>query len=468
MNRLLKNILIVVIFAFAKAVLPQSTASTLESTLSFEEYLGYVKQHHPLIKQVNLVLSTGEANLLKARGGFDPKIEVDYDRKKFKEIEYYDQLNTTFKIPTWYGIEFKGNFEQNSGEFLNPSLDVPEDGLYSAGVSFALAKGFLINERMATLKKARFFVKQTQADQHLLVNNLIYDASLAYFKWIEAEKERNIYSTFLNNATTRLDAVTRSVEEGDKAKIDITEARITTQNRRLALEAATLNAQKARLAVSNFLWLDDVPLEIEDGIIPTLPETSTLASVLILTDITNTPIVIENHPKLASLDAKIESLEVDQSLKKNKLLPKINLQYNFLSETPDQLDTFDTANYKAFVDVSFPIFFRKERGDLKLARLKVKDATYDRTAATLAITNKIDAAKAEITSLETQNNLIETIIDDYETLVAAEERKFFLGESSLFLINSREQKLIDAQLKENTLIIKELKAQATLFNAAGL
>ena len=468
MSNLLKIVLLCFLYFFIQETKGQTSPNTLESTLSFEEYLGYVKQHHPLIKQANLVLSTGEANLLKARGGFDPKIEVDYDRKKFKEIEYYDQLNTTFKIPTWYGIEFKGNFEQNSGEFLNPSLDVPEDGLYSAGVSFALAKGFLINERMATLKKARFFVKQTQADQHLLVNNLIYDASLAYFKWIEAEKERNIYSTFLNNATTRLDAVTRSVAEGDKAKIDITEARITTQNRRLALEAATLNAQKARLAVSNFLWLDDVPLEIEDGIIPTLPETSTLASVLILTDITNTPIVIENHPKLASLDAKIESLEVDQSLKKNKLLPKINLQYNFLSETPDQLDTFDTANYKAFVDVSFPIFFRKERGDLKLARLKVKDATYDRTAATLAITNKIDAAKAEITSLETQNNLIETIIDDYETLVAAEERKFFLGESSLFLINSREQKLIDAQLKENTLIIKELKAQATLFNAAGL
>ena len=468
MSNLLKIVLLCFLYFFIQETKGQTSPNTLESTLSFEEYLGYVKQHHPLIKQANLVLSTGEANLLKARGGFDPKIEVDYDRKKFKEIEYYDQLNTTFKIPTWYGIEFKGNFEQNSGEFLNPSLDVPEDGLYSAGVSFALAKGFLINERMATLKKARFFVKQTQADQHLLVNNLIYDASLAYFKWIEAEKERNIYSTFLNNATTRLDAVTRSVEEGDKAKIDITEARITTQNRRLALEAATLNAQKARLAVSNFLWLDDVPLEIEDGIIPTLPETSTLASVLILTDITNTSIVIENHPKLASLDAKIESLEVDQSLKKNKLLPKINLQYNFLSETPDQLDTFDTANYKAFVDVSFPIFFRKERGDLKLARLKVKDATYDRTAATLVITNKIDAAKAEITSLETQNNLIETIIDDYETLVAAEERKFFLGESSLFLINSREQKLIDAQLKENTLIIKELKAQATLFNAAGL
>ena len=80
----------------------QEPIETLEDILSFEEYLGYVKKHHPLMKQANLVLSVGEANLLKARGGFDPKIEVDYDRKAFKNTEYYDQLNATFKIPTWY------------------------------------------------------------------------------------------------------------------------------------------------------------------------------------------------------------------------------------------------------------------------------------------------------------------------------------------------------------------------------
>lgn len=100
--------------------------------LSFSEYLGYVKKFHPIAKQAELTIQIGQANLMKARGGFDPKIEVDNDRKKFKNTEYYDQLNATFKIPTWYGIELKGNFEQNSGDFLNPELFVPDDGLYSA------------------------------------------------------------------------------------------------------------------------------------------------------------------------------------------------------------------------------------------------------------------------------------------------------------------------------------------------
>lgn len=468
MNQRLKIIMIVLMFAFAKALSSQTISSSSDNTLSFEEYIGYVKQHHPLIKQAQLVLSTGEANLLKARGGFDPKIELDYDRKKFKGIEYYDQLNATFKIPTWYGIEFKGNFEENSGEFLNPNLSVPEDGLYSAGVSFSLAQGLLINERMATLKKARFFEQQTIADRDLLVNKLIFEASLAYFDWLEAENEKLIYSTFLENATARLKAVEISVNAGDKARIDITEARITAQNRKLAQEAASLKAQKSRLSISNYLWIDGIPLEIQESINPVQPELTTIESSLLISGITDTSVLIEDHPKLLSLDAKINSLEVDQFLKKNKLLPKVTLQYNFLSEDPDQLDGFNTSEYKAFVDISYPLFLRKERGDLKLAKLKVQDIEYERTATSLAIVNKLEATQAEITSLAVQNDLISDIIIDYKAMVTAEERKFFLGESSLFLINSREQKLIDSQLKENKLIVKELTAKARLYNVAGL
>lgn len=469
MRRFINVVLVLVFFAFAKAGIAQEEPLPSTDVLSFEEYLGYVKQHHPLIKQAELVLTTGEANLLKARGGFDPKIEVDYDRKKFKDIEYYDQLNATFKIPTWYGIELKGNFEENTGEFLNPNLTVPEDGLYSAGVSFSLAQGLLINERMATLKKARFFEQQTQADRDLLVNNLIYEASLAYFDWLEAENEREIYESFLENAVIRLDAVVRSVEEGDKARIDITEARITAQTRKLDLEAATLMAQKARLVVGNFLWIDGIPLEIQNSVYPVRPELTTLETSLLLSGITDTSVFLQDHPKLLSLDAKINSLEVDRFLKKNKLLPKVNLQYNFL--TPDatsSLNDLNTANYKAFLDVSFPIFLRKERGDLRLAQLKLQDIEYERTATSLAIQNKLEATEAEINSLVTQNDLITDIVVNYEELVQAEERKFFLGESSLFLINSREQKLIDSRLKANSLVIKELSAKAQLYNVAGL
>ena len=67
---------------------------------TYNEFLGYVKKYHPLVKQADLKLSEAQANLMQARGAFDPKIEVDFSEKQFKDSEYYSILNSSFKIPT--------------------------------------------------------------------------------------------------------------------------------------------------------------------------------------------------------------------------------------------------------------------------------------------------------------------------------------------------------------------------------
>ncbi|WP_303316976.1 TolC family protein [Flavivirga abyssicola] len=453
------------IFFFSFAVMAQDI---LIDSLSFQEYMGYVKQHHPLVKQANLTLNTGEANLLKAKGGFDPKIEVDFNRKKFKNTEYYNELNATFKVPTWYGVEFKANFEQNSGAFLSPDLSVPDDGLYSAGVSISLAQGLLINDRMASLKKARFFREQSKADRDLLVNNVLFEAGMAYTQWLEAANEERIFSSFLTNANTRFFAVKRSSETGQVAAIDSVEAKIALQNRKLSFEAAKLKRIKAALKASNYLWLQGIPLEIEEHIFPSKPSIDDLNMALMIKQSLVDSLVLDSHPKLRSLENKIKSLKVDRNLKMNKLLPKLDVQYNFLSEDYEPLQRFNTANYKAFVNFSVPIFLRKERGDLKLAKLKLQDVNYERTSQMLTIKNKISAISNEMTSLDKQEGIVNNVVANYKVLLKGEERKFFLGESSLFLINSRERSLIDAQLKENSIIIKRLESSIQFFNTLGV
>ena len=461
MKRLISSLLLLTVICHVQGQNPIET-------FSFEAYLGYVKKHHPLVKQANLTLNIGEANLLKARGSFDPKIEVDYNSKEFKNTEYYNELNATFKVPVWYGIELKGNFENNTGEFLDPSMTVPEEGLYSAGVSVSLAQGLIMNDRMATLKKAKFFKEQTKADRDLLVNEILYEASIAYFNWLQAYNEEHIYTNFLDNASRRLQAVKQSYAAGDKAAIDTLEAKITAQNWLLGFETAKLKRQKAGLRASTFLWLEGVPLEFEISVIPELPTEAILNSSLSLEIISADSLVLSDHPKLRSLDYKMEALKVERRLKSNKLLPKIDVQYNFLASDYEQQYLFNTSNYKAMVNFSMPLFLRKERGDLKLAKLKLQDINYEITSSSLAIRNKITAVKTEIISLNDQQKIVHNIVQDYTVLLNGEERKFFLGESSLFLINSREQSLITSQLKENEITVKRLSATAKLFNVMGM
>ncbi len=461
----MRVILLNIFLVFSSLVSAQDSTSII--TLS--EYLGYVKSFHPIVKQANLVINESEAKLMKARGAFDPKLEVDYDRKKFKNTEYFDRLNATFKIPTWFGVEIKGNFEENTGDFLNPQAFVPEDGLYSAGVSVPVARGLLTNKRMAMLRQSRLYVKQAQADRQLLVNNILYEATVSYFNWLRRYNEKRVYEDFLDNAKIRFDGIVKSYEVGDKPAIDTLEARITLNNRRLNLEKSRIKFIKSSLELSNFLWLNDnTPIEIQDNVVPDVNTYTSIDTTLNTSGLDIENFDIESHPKLQSLDYKYRSLNIEKRLKANNLLPQIDLQYNFLSETPEIARTFSTAAYKSGVNISFPLFLRKERGDLKLAKLKLQDTRFDIQNTRVSLKNKIDAINQELDSYVLQNDYTETIVNDYSKMLTAEERKFFLGESSLFLVNSRESKLIDAKLKAIEIENDFFKTKANLFNVLAL
>lgn len=456
-------------FLFFSLVSIVAYSQELNSILSLQEYLGYVKQFHPVVKQANLIVYEGEAKLLKSRGAFDPKLEIDYDKKKFKGSEYFDKLNATFKIPTWYGIELKANFEENSGVFLNPEANVPTDGLYSVGVSISLARGLLINERMSMLKQAKFFREQAKADRQILVNNILFDASRAYFNWLKLYNEKRVYESFLSNAELRFNGIKKSFEEGERAAIDTLEAGIIVKNRKLNLERATIKYTKATLQLSNFLWLENnTPIELQNNV---TPDTNTLVdidAVLDLNSIELDTLNIEEHPKMISLDRKYQGLRVEKRLKANKLLPQIDLEYNFLTETPELINSFDQNQYKGGLKVKFPLFLRKERGDLKLSKLKLQDVSFEIASTRLGLNNKIKAISQEISSLQRQTNYADQIVNDYETLLRAEERKFSLGESSIFLVNSRESKLIDSKLKAIKVQNDYLNSKASLVNTIAL
>lgn len=456
------------IIAFFLLILSNQYAQDkVNDVMTLPEYLGYVKSYHPIVKQANLVINNSEAKLLKARGAFDPKIEVDFDKKRFREKEYYNQLNGAFKIPTWYGVEFKANFEQNDGVFLNPENKVPLDGLYSAGVSVSLARGLLNNKRMAALKQAKLFLNQAKEEQQIVVNTILYNASLSYFNWLKTYNEKCVFNSFLTNAIVRFEGTKRGFQEGSKPAIDTIEAGITLNSRRLNLEKGRIKLVKSSLELSNYLWLNEnTPIELKENIIPDLNTFDTIDRTFNIALFNNEDFDIENHPKIKALGFKIKSLDVNRRLKLNNLLPKIDLQYNFISPNGNQINSFNNNKYKAGINFSMPLFVRKERGNLALAKIKLRDQKLENEAIKVVIKNKINAIQKELSSYILQNDLTFKIVRDYDVLLKAEERKFFLGESSLFLVNFREEKYIDSKLKAINLENAFFEAKASLFKEA--
>lgn len=428
--------------------------------LSLDEYLDMVKKYHPVVKQARLISEQGESNLLKARGGFDPKIEAGYDRKDYKNTEYFDLLNASFKIPTWYGIELKAKFEDNQGVFLNPQNTVPDEGLFSAGISIPVGQDLFINDRMAALKQAKIYREQTEAEQQLAVNEILYDASMAYFNWFTSYNELNVYQNFIENAERRYRGILQSHEAGDKPAIDTLEANIQIQDRMLSLEQARLDFYKSSLKLGTFLWAEDnTPLELRESVYPENSFFEEMQTDLLLLS----EDFLINHPKIRSLGYKIEILEFEKRLKANKLLPKLNLEYNFLSNDPEVLNSFVDDNYKFGVNFSIPLFLRKERGDLQISKLKLENAEYEFINRKLELNNKILALQRQFESYQEQLQLVEELVDSYSRMLSAEERKLELGESSVFLVNTREKNLISVKLKQISIKQKLLSTRAELY-----
>ena len=415
---------------------------------SFNEYLGFVKKYHPLVKQANLEINEAQANLMTARGGFDPKIEVDFSKKQFKDTEYYSILNSSFKIPTWYGIEVKAGFENDSGIYLNPENTLPNQGLASFGVTVPIGQGLFINQRMADLRKAKINLRLGQNQQKLMAILVLYDASVAYFNWKRNYKEVELYTTYLQNALIRFKGIKSLIGNGDKPAIDSVEAKIIVRNRDLNLTESQLKLTKAKLELANFLWLENsIPFELQEGIIPEINLQNTIQETLRTNDLLNQDFTILNHPKINALQNKIEILNVERQLKANALLPKIDLGYSYLSE-PSYISNYRFQDYKIGVNFAFPVFLRKERGSLQLAKFKIQDTQFQLDLERVQLSNKINAQKIELTSLQKQRELVADLVIDNQTMLNSEERLFSFGESSLFLINSRENSLVLSQLAD--------------------
>ncbi|MEM8887679.1 MAG: TolC family protein, partial [Bacteroidota bacterium] len=341
--------------------------------MSFDSFMEIVEEHHPLSLQAELFPEQGRQGVKEARGGFDPKLVSDLANKNFDGKTYYDVFEGGMKIPTWFGLEFYGGFEQNQGVFLNPERTVPDGGLAHAGVSLPVGRGLFIDKRRASLRQAQIAQRSSLEERRELRNQLFYEAAKAYWDWFKAYHVLEVYRDAQRLAEVRLRAVQQGAELGDRAFIDTLEAEIQVQNRQLSAQEALLELENARALLELFLWRDGIiPLELTTGTIPVANEDvdARLPDQRFRQQIDSLAYL---HPNLAQSRFKLEQLGIEQRLKREQLKPKLDLKYNFLTEPVGNnwLSNFNTNNYAWGFSFSVPLFLRKERAAINLNRLKM-------------------------------------------------------------------------------------------------
>jgi outer membrane protein TolC len=449
--------------------LQTARAQITDSILTYEQFLLQVYEYHPVAKQVNLKRAAARYYLTKAQGGFDPKLNAQWDSKQFKDKRYYDILNAHLDVPIWNGIGVEGGYNYTRGEYLNPENNLPQNGQAYLGIKVSLLKGLWTDDRRAAIQQAKLLGASSEVDIELAMNDLLYEAAKAYWEWTKAYNQWKIVRESLSVLNEQYRITTQLTKQGDIPAIDTLKAFIQVQDRTVLLQEYTLQLTNSALAASFYLWDSvEAPLVIDEMV--TFPVILAPENVVPLDEelLNNAIGNINDHPYLRYYDFKMQSLAIDRRLKINKLLPKLDLKYNFLATNGGEFFSGSDyvgpgENYKLGIKFSVPIFLRKERMDLKLNQLKQREVGYMQVAKQQELKIKIENYFNSIQNYASQTELTESMVGNYQTLFQAERTKLKFGESSLFLINTRESQLLDARQKLIKQQINYLKSK-TAFN----
>ncbi len=438
--------------------------------LNPESFLKIVQTYHPIAQKATIGVLKSEAEILKARGAFDPILSHYSAKKTLDSKNYYEYHSPELSIPTWYGIELSAGIENLQGSRIDPSRTIGQTSYI--GINVPLAKNLVIDKRRAALSQAKIMNKMAFEEQRNTINSLINDAMEAYFMWAKSYTVLQIVKQNVDIAQKRKNFVLRTVELGDRPAIDTLEASTQVQYFENLYQNKLLEFQNSTLGLSVYLWSENsTPMELPSDVRPN--DSWTNFSLLANFDLDKNSLLEKaymNHPELKSYQYKIEALQVDRKLKFQNLLPKIDLTYNQLSKGGPSLYTSNLLenNFQYGLKVEIPLRFSQGRGEYAQAKLKIQEENLNLAQKKQGIELKINAYFNQFQSLKKQISTQESALKNYQALVKAEESKFEQGESSLFLINSRETKSMEAAEKLIDLKSYLFKSIYALQSSAGL
>ncbi len=435
--------------------------------LKIDDFQSLVIKHHPISKKIALKTEMANMYLMKAKGNFDPKVIGTIYQKYLNDQADYSIVETQIKSTTRSPISLVGGYDLNSGLALNPQNETGLNGLSYAGISFSLLQGLLTDPSRTELRKSALFQELTVFEQQILMNDLLYYSGKTYWDWFVAYQTQLLYQEAAELALQRLSFVKQSSELGDRPFLDTLEASIFYTSIDLLFQQSKLEYENATLSLSLFLWDENLtPLQLKETILPpTLDQIDLNDSVLKLVGTLKDK--LNQHPEIRRYNNYLDNLLLDERLYKEQLKPVLDLKYNFITKSLNSDPILSTNNYTWGLNFQMPVFLRKERANLKLINLKKQENEFDLQYKIQSVNVEFEKALNKWELSTTQLSQWEKMVENYLLLANGESELFQSGESSIFLMNTRQVNYLNAKMKFLELIYKNNESLLATFRSAG-
>lgn len=428
-------------------VLFYSQVSISASVLEVNDVLKSTDIHHPLILKSLDSIRVAEANLQKAKGGFDLTLKsyTDNRLKGYYDGNFFDVLLEKpflfLNSKLYLGYRKSENFyPEYEGKYETLS-----QGEQRVGLEISLWRDRRINDKSIKIFNSKLKRDISKQDNKLKRNEIRKYATKAYWNWYSVGHNLRIKEELLKVAELRQKGITQKVKRGDLAQIYQVENRQYIMKRKADVIKQKQSFLESSMVLSLF-FRDNKgkPLVVSSKY---LSKDLRLDYIEKVESKVSKKIKTKENPKLLNIDLKIEQLLNKKLNAENDLHAKVNLKFEVSKDTGNGEKVLVEENQRVMLSVEIPIERNLGNGNVRgfknqITRLKrTKDYELEK------LNLKIRQIK---TRLQTYKSLIETTNQEYklaQILEKAEQNKIKRGVSDFFILNIREQNTANAKIK---------------------
>lgn len=417
------------------------------SPLGLETLLKSVNQSYPKIIAARLQVAKARGDYLSALGEFDPSLKTN-TRSQPEGGYINNYANNELSLPTMAnGLRLFAGYRVGRGDYpiYYQNYLTNSGGEYRAGVALPLLKDFFIDkQRMALLTQAETIAMSKQ-DVAATKLSVYHESIKAYWQWVGSGLQLQTFKHLLHLAQKRQDAIVKQANSGDLPKLAVVENQQIIMQRQQLVNQGRMLFEQSAVALS--IYYRD---QKGNPLVPSfkqLPKAMLIKEKPRLNNLSNIHSNLIRHPAIRKLERYYQIIKLKQNLAKNDLLPNLDL----MAYTSKQYGT--GADPKLLPQAAmvglhfkFPIYQREARGRIISTTSELRQIVTEKKLLYEQLNNQFSNLLIALRMYYQQIKLLNKELQFAQQVEVGEAKKFHEGDSTLFLVNQREQTTTQVQL----------------------
>jgi outer membrane protein TolC len=417
--------------------------------LELDQVVDATLTHHPSLQGELQERIAADADLLSARGAFDPSIKgegLSYATGGYSGNYGGAYVEQPLELA---GSRLFGGYRLGDGTFpiYENIYETNTGGEAQFGVEVPLVRDGPIDRRRANIGRSEAGQKIADAMIEQRRIDLARAAALTYWDWTAARNKLEVFKRLLSVANERDKQIAERVKKGDLPEFDRVDNKRAVLQRQQQLLSVERQVRSSEFNLALFFRdAKGQPREVSGfKALPRIP-----VPLFIVEGDPSAPLAeaLSARPEFKSISGQRAQNDLELRLARNQILPRLDLKVFAARDYGQGDEKRDDTELKGGLRIEIPLRTRTQEGRLDFYEAKQRKLEFTETflkerirADVQDALNAVEIArkKVEVATLEVKAS---------RELAEGESKRFSLGDSNLIFVNLREQNAADAEARE--------------------